>query len=256
MEKWDFDNPLEVGGNKLFKLVTRTGGTGLDVVNVHLAYIKENKFVEAWQGALLAMLPGAQYKKIGSYQFDAEGERLYVWETACQLEQDGLTPQGNPTTTTNVYLFDGEKFIPEVTIGFHSYTGENSLLINENDDFLSAAKQGRLNGIGIPLGTSKQDLLRILGNPDENGKVTAPYLRYADATFYLKDDLVNVIDVKVELPAGKIKRMLGTPDLNGMSDVGITEYIVGYDVDPYYLFFRYSSKEAGTGRLTFKNPKV
>ena len=131
VEKWDFDNPLEVGGNKLFKLVTRTGGTGLDVVNVHLAYIKENKFVEAWQGTLLersAMLPGSQYKKVGSYQFDAEDERLYAWETACQLEQDGLTPQGNPTTTTNVYLFDGEKFIPEVTIGFHSYTGGNSLI--------------------------------------------------------------------------------------------------------------------------------
>ncbi len=73
VEKWDFDNPLGVGGNKLFKLVTRTGGTGLDVVNIHLAYIKENKFVEAWQGTLFersAMLPGAQYKKIGSYQFD------------------------------------------------------------------------------------------------------------------------------------------------------------------------------------------
>jgi hypothetical protein len=36
---------------------------------------------------------------------------------------------------------------------------------------------------------------------------------------------------------------VGTPDLNGMSDAGTTEYIVGYDVDPYYLFFRYSSKE-------------
>lgn len=128
-------------------------------------------------------------------------------------------------------------------------------LIDKEIDFLSAAKQGRLNGIEIPLGTSKQDLLNILGEPDEIGKVTAPYLKYADTTFYFKDDVVNVIDVKIELPTDKIKELLGTPDLDGMSDAGTTEYIVGYDVDPYYLFFRYSSKEAETGRLTFKNPR-
>lgn len=127
-------------------------------------------------------------------------------------------------------------------------------LIDKEIDFLSAAKQGKLNGIEIPLGTSRQDLLNILGEPDEIGKVTAPYLKYADTTFYLKDDVVNVIGVKIELPADKIKELLGTPDLDGMSDAGTTEYIVGYDVDPYYLFFRYSSKEAETGRLTFKNP--
>ncbi|MGI6307508.1 MAG: stalk domain-containing protein [Dethiobacteria bacterium] len=142
-----------------------------------------------------------------------------------------------------------------VTIDFNNHIGDqkNSLLINDN--FLSAAKQGKLNGIEIPLGTSKQDLLNILGEPDEIGKVTAPYLKYADTTFYLKDDVVNVIDVKIELPTDKIKELLGTPDLDGISDAGTTEYIVGYDVDPYYLFFRYSSKEAETGRLTFKNPR-
>jgi hypothetical protein len=59
------------------------------------------------------MLPGAYYKKVGSYQFDIEGERLYTWETTCQLEQDILTPKGEFTTTTTVYLFDEEKFIVE-----------------------------------------------------------------------------------------------------------------------------------------------
>ena len=86
-------------------------------------------------------------------------------------------------------------------------------LIDKEIDFLSAAKQGKLNGIEIPLGTSRQDLLNILGEPDEIGKVTAPYLKYADTTFYLKDDVVNVIGVKIELPADKIKELLGTPDL-------------------------------------------
>jgi hypothetical protein len=144
-----------------------------------------------------------------------------------------------------------------VTIDFNKHIGDqkNSLFIN--DDFLSAAKQGKLNGIKIPLGTSKQNLLNILGEPNKTGKIHihTPYLKYAHTTFYLKDDVVNVIDVKIELSIDKIKELLGTPDLDGMSDAGTTEYIVGYDVDPYYLFFRYSSKEAETGRLTFKNPR-
>jgi hypothetical protein len=116
VEEWDFRNPIEIDGNKLFKLVTRTGGTGLDIFNAHLVYLKEGNFLEAWQGTLFersVMLSGAYYKKVGSYQFDAEGERLYAWETSCQLERDGLTPKGEFTTTTTVYLFDGEKFISE-----------------------------------------------------------------------------------------------------------------------------------------------
>lgn len=116
VEEWDFRNPIEIDGNKLFKLVTRTGGTGLDIFNVHLIYLEQENFVDAWQGTLLersTAFPGSYYKKVGSYQFDAEGERLYAWETTCQLEQDGLTPKGEFTTTTTVYLFDGEKFISD-----------------------------------------------------------------------------------------------------------------------------------------------
>lgn len=114
VEEWDFTNPINIGGKKLFKLVTRTGGTGVDIFNAHLVYLKDGNFVEAWQGTLLehsVMLGGTFYKKIGSYQFDAESEQLYVWETACQLKRDGVTPKGDSATTTTVYLFDGEKFV-------------------------------------------------------------------------------------------------------------------------------------------------
>ena len=116
VEEWDFTNPIEIDGKKMFKLVTRTGGTGVDIFNAHLVYLEEGNIVEAWQGTLFehsVMLGGTHYKKIGSYRFDAESEQLYVWETACQLEQDGMTPKGDFTTTTAVYLFDGKKFVSE-----------------------------------------------------------------------------------------------------------------------------------------------
>lgn len=144
----------------------------------------------------------------------------------------------------------------KVTIDFdHSAGGQeakNNLHIN--DEFLSAAQQGKLSGVAIPLGSAKQQLLNILGEPDETGKINSPFLKYGDTTFFLLNDAVNAIEVKVDLSIDKIKDLLGNPDLDGWSDAGTTEYIVGYNVEPYYLYFKYSSTEAETGTLLFKNP--
>lgn len=117
VENWDVDNPIEMEGKKIFKLVTRTGGTGLDIFNVHLWYLEQGKFIEAWQGILLersvmaALIPESYYKKVGSYQVDVEGKQLYAWETTHQLEEDGVTPIGEITTTTTLYRFNGTGFI-------------------------------------------------------------------------------------------------------------------------------------------------
>jgi hypothetical protein len=113
VERCNFRNPLEIEGKKLFEVVTRTGGTGLDIFDVHLVYLEDGTFVEAWQGTLFersAALPGAYYRRIGSYQVDREANYLYAWETTHQLEQDGVTPKGEGKTTTNCYLFDGSFF--------------------------------------------------------------------------------------------------------------------------------------------------
>ena len=113
VERWDLGNPLEIDGKKLFEVVTRTGGTGIDIFNVHLVYLEENNFIEAWQGTLFersAALPEEYYKKIGSYQVDRESSQLYAWETAHQLNEDGITPKGEVRTTTTIYFFDGKKF--------------------------------------------------------------------------------------------------------------------------------------------------
>lgn len=116
VENWDVDNTIEIEDKKIFKLVTRTGGTGLDIFNVHLWYLEQGKFIEAWQGILLersviaVLIPESYYKKAGSYQADVEGKRLYAWETTHQLEEDGVTPKGEVKTATAIYLFDGTVF--------------------------------------------------------------------------------------------------------------------------------------------------
>lgn len=135
----------------------------------------------------------------------------------------------------------------------HSQQGENTLKID--DSFLSAAQQGTLNGISVPIGTSKQQLLSTLGEPDETGELHSPFLKYGNTTFYLLNDTVNVMEVKVDLSINKLKGVLGNPESEGLDDAGTTNYVVGYNVEPYYLYFSYNSKEAGTGTLLFKNPK-
>jgi hypothetical protein len=115
VENWYFGDPIEIDGKKLFKLVTRTGGTGVDVFTVHLWYLDQGQFKEAWQGTLRerSMLAGPEtfYMKLGGYQVDTEAKRLYTWETFHRLEQDGVTPKGDVKTGTAIYKFNGTVFI-------------------------------------------------------------------------------------------------------------------------------------------------
>jgi hypothetical protein len=73
--------------------------------------MEQGKFIEAWQGTLLerslmsALIPESYYKKIVSYQVDAEGRQLYSWETTHQLAEDGVTPKGEVKTTATLYFF-------------------------------------------------------------------------------------------------------------------------------------------------------
>ncbi|MDD3365364.1 MAG: hypothetical protein PHZ03_10320, partial [Syntrophomonas sp.] len=121
VEQWDLAYPLEIDGKKVFKLVTRTGGTGVDVWIMHLFYLDQGSFIEAWQGTLQerSVFKNNWFQKVCGYQVDlhSENQRLYAWETTIQyqLEPDGVTPQGEikTDTTTKVYLFNGSTFIPE-----------------------------------------------------------------------------------------------------------------------------------------------
>lgn len=113
VEIWDFLNYYIIDGIKVYKMTTRTGGSGLDELTAHLWYLKEGKFVEAWEGTLKerTFFNGNCYLNIGSYQFNSDDNRLYAWLSnySIKLETDILIEE--PTTTVSVYKFDGNKYI-------------------------------------------------------------------------------------------------------------------------------------------------
>ncbi|MCG8402121.1 MAG: copper amine oxidase N-terminal domain-containing protein [Firmicutes bacterium] len=120
VEEWGFAEILAPEEDiKLFKLVTRTGGTGVSVHSVRLCYLNQGKFIEAWQGTMLlhSQFQDSYTKKVGGYQLDTrdENKRIYAWETTqhyqVEYEPYKLTPKGEMQTNTTVYLFDGERFV-------------------------------------------------------------------------------------------------------------------------------------------------
>lgn len=122
VEEWDLTRftPVEDqdGFRNVFRLVSRDGGTGVSVFTVHLCYLDQGSFIEAWQGTIQDrfLFQNNYFQKIGGYQFDIDSgyRRLYAWETTVQYQvaEDGVTPQGETKmeTTTKVYNFNGTVF--------------------------------------------------------------------------------------------------------------------------------------------------
>ena len=85
----------------------------MDNLTVHLWYLEQDQFIEAWQGILMERVAGlppeTYYQKVGSYQVDAD-KRLYAWETTQRFDQDGVTPLGELKTTTIIYDFNETGF--------------------------------------------------------------------------------------------------------------------------------------------------
>lgn len=119
LERWDPDHPLSIDGKKVFQVITRDGGTGVDSLTVHLFYLHQNEFIEAWQHTILerSVFAGQCWQKVSGHQIDLyyNNKRLYTWETAFhyRLAADGITPEGGIKVekTTRVYVFNGTKFV-------------------------------------------------------------------------------------------------------------------------------------------------
>ncbi len=121
VEEWDLNHPADIDGNMVFRLITRSGGTGADIYTTHLCYLHQNHFTEAWQGTMLerSVFGRAYFEKVCGYQIDlySDNKRLYAWETTLgyQLEDDRVTPSGDikTETFTRVYIFNGTEFIQQ-----------------------------------------------------------------------------------------------------------------------------------------------
>ncbi|TCO67710.1 hypothetical protein [Marinisporobacter balticus] len=124
IESWNLSNPIanhvEVGNKKIFEIVTRTGGTGIDIYKVYLWYIEQGKFIEAWQGILKdrSSFRDDYLFKIGNYQFNDENDRIYAWLSSYKYQSDGVTLKEKFGTNTMIYKFDGTHFVLDTETGF------------------------------------------------------------------------------------------------------------------------------------------
>jgi len=115
VERVRLDDPIEMDGKKLFQIVKRTGGTGLDIYIAHLFYMENGNVVDAWEGILreiqMASEPKNYTLKVGNYQIDPGTRSLYAWESVYRLDETGTRTIGDPATVVKKYRFDGTRFV-------------------------------------------------------------------------------------------------------------------------------------------------
>jgi len=113
ISSWDFYNPIIIDNKKIYKVVDRSGGTGIDTYTVYLWYLENGKFIEAWNGLVKSRSVFADdYQlRIGSYQFNDENNLLYTWLSNYVYKSDGLTLKEKRKDDIKVFKFNGVKFI-------------------------------------------------------------------------------------------------------------------------------------------------
>ncbi|TDQ33437.1 DUF4309 domain-containing protein [Aureibacillus halotolerans] len=189
---------------------------------------------------------------------------------------DEELPKDTAILNYNNHTYAPVRFLAEKLGADLDYDGERITLdyqraaavwpVNElkvNDDTLSLAKHGQLTGIGVPIGTSKKELIDTLGEPDRTGELNAPYLVYGNTTFYIWRDqenpehpYVGVIDLVHNLSIPEVKALLGEPDEEDWSDGGYREYLLIYHTGRYNLYFAYNDETSKEGTLLFRDPKI
>lgn len=109
---WCLTEPREVGGKRMFEVIDRTGGSGLDQYIARLWYLEDGKLVTAWAGTSYeeaASPPFVSQRTIGGYGID--GENLTAWAITDSLDEKTAEPvPGTRATSVRTYSFDGTEF--------------------------------------------------------------------------------------------------------------------------------------------------
>lgn len=124
IDNWDFSNPIaspiEFGNKKIFEVINRTGGTGLDIYEVYLWYIDRGKFIQAWKGILKdrSFYGNGCILQIGNYLINDDTNQLYGWSSRYNYQIDDVTINEFLGTNTMIYEFDGTKFTLDEETGY------------------------------------------------------------------------------------------------------------------------------------------
>ena len=96
---------------KLFETIEITGGSGVHLENVHIWYLDNGNFVEAWEGNLKTVnsFQNVYSATIATYHMNAD--RLFYFSSSYNHSEDDMTSVPIFTQNTTVFRFDGSKFI-------------------------------------------------------------------------------------------------------------------------------------------------
>jgi len=115
VELWDieflFDND---DISPLYNIVTRAGGSGIDVREVHLMYMSHNgEWTEAWKGMLKerTAFENKNFIKMGSYQFNDDNDDLFYWQTDMVTAIEDNKQIGELTTLFKRFEFREGQFV-------------------------------------------------------------------------------------------------------------------------------------------------
>ncbi|RKD25854.1 hypothetical protein BEP19_02675 [Ammoniphilus oxalaticus] len=115
VESWGIKN-FSVDGVEIpmYKLTTRSGGTGVDVREAHLMFMNERgQWIESWSGTLKdrSIFQNKQHLIMGGYQLNDDQGQLYYWQTEKTISLENNKQIGEARTTTNVYEFKQGRFV-------------------------------------------------------------------------------------------------------------------------------------------------
>ncbi|WP_274364028.1 stalk domain-containing protein [Paenibacillus thermotolerans] len=113
VESWIAENLSPEGAHSLYKIVTRTGGTGMDVREARLMYMNDGVWTEAWTGKLKdrTVFQDNYHLVIGSYQLNDDNSQLYYWQTVTDASAETGKPTGEPKTTLKVFEWAEGRFV-------------------------------------------------------------------------------------------------------------------------------------------------
>jgi hypothetical protein len=102
------------GMNPLFRIVTRTGGTGMDVREAHLMYMSDTgAWTEAWKGTLKdrTVFQDNYHIVMGSYGFNDDNGELLYWQTEMNASAENPDQVKDTRTTQKVFKLQQGRFV-------------------------------------------------------------------------------------------------------------------------------------------------
>ncbi|WP_289137793.1 ABC transporter permease [uncultured Brevibacillus sp.] len=106
--------PYETKNNKrLFETIEDTGGSGVHVENIHLWYLDNGKFVEAWEANLKTLTSFENIYSATIATYHLNDDRLFYFSNSYTHPEEDTKTTPQFTQKTSIFRFDGIKFIAE-----------------------------------------------------------------------------------------------------------------------------------------------